>query len=151
MSQSLAQIYLHVVFSTKNRAALIRGDGLRGRLHAYLSGACANLECPAIIVGGTDDHVHILCHQSKNVAAADLVRDLKRASSIWVKEQGFGLTAFQWQQGYGVFSISPSHVQSLTEYIQGQEEHHRRVSFQDELRTLCRKYGVELDERYAWE
>ena len=151
MSQSLAQIYLHVVFSTKNRAALIRGSDLCGKLHGYLSGACANLECPAVIVGGTDDHVHLLCHQSKNVAAADLVRDIKRASSMWIKEAAPRLAMFQWRQGYGVFSISPAHVQSLTQYIQGQDEHHRQVSFQDELRTLCRKYGVELDERYAWD
>jgi REP element-mobilizing transposase RayT len=120
-------------------------------MHAYLGGICRNLESPALIIGGVEDHVHLLCRHSKNITVADLVRDLKRASSIWAKEQTPSVSAFQWQQGYGAFSISPGHVEALTTYIQTQGEHHQQVSFQDEFRKLCAKYGVTLDERYAWD
>jgi hypothetical protein len=85
-----------------------------------------------------EDHVHILCRLSKNVAVSDLVRELKRDSSAWIKTEQPTLADFHWQAGYGAFSISPSHVEALREYIQNQEEHHRRETFQDELRRLLR-------------
>jgi REP element-mobilizing transposase RayT len=151
MPQSLVQIYLHLVFSTKQRETLLRDPRVREQTHAYLGGICRNLEFPALIVGGTADHVHLLCRQSKNQAVCDLLRDLKRASSLWIKGQAGDLAGFQWQHGYGAFSVSPSHVEALVGYIRGQEEHHAQVSYQDEIRTLCRKYGLEIDERYAWE
>jgi REP element-mobilizing transposase RayT len=151
MSQSLTQIYLHLIFSTKERRPYLADADLRGRLHGYLAGTCRNLESPSIIVGGVEDHVHILCRQSKNTSIATLLRELKRESSKWVKEQSQGPQSFCWQSGYGAFSISPGHVDALTQYIQNQEEHHKKESFQDELRRLCRKYGIELDERYAWD
>jgi REP element-mobilizing transposase RayT len=149
--QSLAQLYVHIVFSTKQRETLLRAATLREKTHAYLGGICRNLESPALIVGGTADHVHLLCRQSKNQAVADLLRDLKRASSLWVKEQSRDLAGFQWQHGYGAFSVSPSHVDALVRYIENQEEHHACESFQDEFRRLCRKYGLDVDERYVWD
>ena len=148
MGQSLAQIYLHVVFSTKIRKPYLKNPELRAELHAYLAGACRNLECPSIQIGGVEDHVHILCQLSKTLSIADLVRELKRESSKWLKPK---IAEFQWQQGYGAFSVSPSHVDALKTYIQNQDEHHRTETFQDELRRLFRKYGVEFDERYVWE
>jgi REP element-mobilizing transposase RayT len=150
MPQSLAQLYLHVVFSTKQRETLLRDDQVREKTHAYLGGICRNLESPALIVGGTADHVHLLCRQSKNQAVCDLLRELKRASSLWIKEQFRDLAGFHWQQGYGAFSVSPSHVEALVGYIGNQQAHHAQVSFQDEFRQLCRKYGLEIDERYVW-
>jgi len=102
-------------------------------------------------VGGVEDHVHLLSRLSSTVAIADLIRELKRDSSRWIKTQEKSVSTFYWQSGYAAFSISPSHVDALTQYIQDQEEHHRKETFQDELRRLAIKYDLPLDERYAWE
>jgi len=147
MSQSLSQIYLHLVFSTKDRQPFLVDQGLRTEMFSYLAGTCRSLDSPALQVGGMPDHIHILCRLSKTITIADMIRELKRESSKWAKAH---VPTFAWQKGYGSFSLSPAHVRPLEKYILGQEAHHRTVSFQDELRQLCRKYGVELDERFAW-
>jgi REP element-mobilizing transposase RayT len=123
----------------------------RLRTFSYLAGICKNQNCPAIRIGGIEDHVHVLCRLAKTMDVATLIREIKRDSSKWVKEQQPQLADFHWQDGYGAFSLSPGHVDDLIVYIDNQEEHHRKVSFQDEFRRLCRLYGVELDERYAWD
>ena len=151
MPQSLVQIYVHIVFSTKHRKPFLKEKEFRERTHRYLADICKNLESPALIVGGIEDHVHILCRFGKTIEIADLIRDLKRDSSKWVKTEQPRLAEFHWQQGYGAFSISPSHVDALMQYIANQEEHHRHESFQDEFRRLCQKYGLEIDERYVWD
>ena len=151
MSQSLVQIYLHVVFSTKKRLPFLADNEIREQTHAYLAGICKNLKCPALIVGGVEDHVHILNRHSKNISVADFLRDLKRASSKWIKTLSPTLSSFHWQAGYRAFSISPSHVTEVRSYIAKQDEHHHHESFQDEFRRLCRKYGIEVDERYVWD
>jgi REP element-mobilizing transposase RayT len=102
-------------------------------------------------VGGTEDHVHIVCRLSKTLDVSTLIRELKRESSKWIKGERPELADFYWQNGYGAFSVSPSHVAALIEYIINQEEHHRRETFQDEFRRLCKKYGVSIDERYVWD
>ncbi len=151
MGQSLVQIYVHLVFSTKHRKPFLKDTELREKTHAYLAGICDNLKCPAIIVGGPDDHVHILCRLGKQIEVASFLRDMKRDATKWVKVEQPNLRDFHWQEGYGAFSISPAHVEPLKLYIANQKEHHQRVSFQDEFRRLCKKYRVELDERYAWD
>jgi REP element-mobilizing transposase RayT len=151
MSQSLTQIYLHIVFSTKNRVGALLDPDLRLRTHAYLVGACRNLESPSIQIGGIEDHIHILCRMAKTLSVSDLIRELKRESSKWLKEQSPGLADFHWQSGYGAFSISPVHVEPLTAYIANQVEHHKSESFQDEFRRLLVKYGIQYDERYVWD
>jgi REP element-mobilizing transposase RayT len=151
MAQSLAQIYLHAIFSTKNREAYLMHGEIRSEVHAYLTGISRNLKCPSIETGGTEDHVHMLCSLSRSISVSDLLRELKRCSSKWINEKGVIVPAFHWQSGYGAFSVSPSHVDSLRRYISGQEKHHRKESFQDEFRRLLRKYGVEYDERYVWD
>ncbi|MBW3600734.1 MAG: IS200/IS605 family transposase, partial [Planctomycetes bacterium] len=123
MPQSLSQLYTHVVFSTKERYPYLHDDTVRSETHAYLVGTCRNLQSPSIIVGGVADHVHLLVRLSKNIAVAEFVRELKRESSKWVKQQAPNLDKFHWQQGYGAFSISPGHVEPLKEYIANQEEH----------------------------
>jgi putative transposase len=123
----------------------------RDRIHAYLAGICMNLDSPAVLVGGVEDHVHFLCRLSKTISMADLIRELKRDSSKWIKAEQPALGDFQWQRGYGAFSISPGHVDALKAYIANQAEHHRRETFQDEFRRLCKKYGIEIDERYVWD
>ena len=151
MPQSLVRIYVHIVYSTKRRQPFLRDSGLREKTHRYLAGICRNLGSPALIIGGVEDHVHILCRLGKTIATADLIRDLKRDSSKWIKIEQPRLAEFHWQHGYGAFSISPAHVDAVSEYIVDQKAHHRRESFQDEFRRLCRKYGLEIDERYVWD
>ncbi|MCA9112130.1 MAG: transposase, partial [Planctomycetaceae bacterium] len=119
--------------------------------HHYLGGICRNLDAPSLIVGGVEDHVHLLCRFGRTLTIADLIRDLKRDSSKWIKSKGTNVAAFDWQSGYGAFSVSPSHVDALKTYIANQEERHRHASYQDEFRRLCEKYGVTLDERYTWD
>ncbi len=151
MPQSLAQIYLHLVFSTKDRRPFLQNAELRDELHNYLGGICRNLDAPSLIIGGVEDHVHLLCRFSRTLTVADLIRDLKRDSSKWIKTKDTSVAVFDWQSGYGAFSVSPAHVEALKAYIANQEEHHRSVTFQDEFRRLCQKYGVTLDERYTWD
>jgi REP element-mobilizing transposase RayT len=151
MPQSLVQIYTHIIFSTKHRQPLLTTPAPQAELHRYLGGACRNLGCPSITVGGAEDHIHILCRLGKTIAIADLIRELKRDSSKWLKKKGNGLAKFGWQDGYAAFSISPAHVEALVKYIQNQEVHHRKTSFQDELRRILKKYAVEYEERYLWD
>lgn len=151
MPQSLVKIYVHLVFSTKNRRAFLRDVAFRERTHRYLAGICENLDAPAIAVGGVEDHAHLLIRLGKTIDVASLVRDLKRDSTKWIKVEEPTLRDFHWQQGYGAFSISPSHVDALVKYIAEQVEHHCQESFQDEFRRLCDKYGVQVDEQYAWD
>lgn len=150
MSQSLSQIYVHLVFSTKQRKPYLQTAEHRERVHGYLAGICKNQSSPAIQIGGVEDHVHVLCRLGKTVSVSTLVRELKKESSEWIKS-ALKIQKFYWQSGYGAFSASPSHVVKLQRYIVGQEDHHRKVTFQDEFRRLCKKYGIEIDERYVWD
>ncbi|MCB2155302.1 IS200/IS605 family transposase [bacterium] len=151
MPQSLVQNYVHLVFSTKGRRPWFQSEEERQRLHAYLAGACRNLECPAFQVGGATDHVHIFFALSQNARLRDLVRDAKKESSKWLKREFRNAKDFHWQSGYAAFSISPAHTAKLKEYIRTQMEHHKKVSFQEELRRLLELYEVQYDERYVWD
>ncbi|MBI2195147.1 MAG: IS200/IS605 family transposase [Planctomycetes bacterium] len=150
MPQSLVQIYVHLVFSTKDRGPFLRDKLICEEMHDYLGGTLRDMGCPPLRVGGTEDHVHALFRLAKVLSIADLVRDIKKESSKWIKMKGESFSDFHWQEGYGAFSISPSHVDAVVQYIENQEEHHQKDTFQDEFRRLCRKYGLEIDERYAW-
>ncbi len=151
MSQSAAKIYLHIVFSTKHRAPFLADQELRQETHAYLAGACRKIGAPSLIVGGVEDHVHISCYMSRTITVASFMAEIKRESSKWLKTKDINLSQFQWQAGYGVFSISPSHVDDLRRYIENQEKHHRRESFQEEYRRLLEKYDIDYDEKYVWD
>lgn len=151
MPQSLAEIYVHIVFSTKNRQPFLQNRAFRDRTHGYLKGICDGQDSPSIRIGGVEDHVHILCRLGKTLDVSKLIRELKRESSKWIKAENQQLKDFYWQNGYGAFSVSPSHVPALKQYIAEQEEHHRKESFQDEFRRLCVKYGAAIDERYVWD
>lgn len=150
MPQSLAKNLIHLVFSTKNRERLLL-DPTRTQLHAYMATVFKNMECPALLINSVDDHVHILFLLHRTVALSSLVGDVKSSSSKWLKTQSAGLANFAWQAGFGAFSVSESQVPSVRSYIENQEEHHRKVSFQDELRSFLEKHGVEYDERYLWD
>ncbi len=151
MSQSLAKILVHSVFSTKDRRPFLRDKILRDELHRYLGGILAKRDCQPIIVGGVEDHVHLLCALSRTCEAAAMVKEVKRGSSLWIKTKSPDLQDFSWQNGYGIFSIGFSQIALLRGYIAGQEEHHRKVSFQDEFRLLLKRYEIEFDERYVWD
>jgi len=150
MGQSLVTNYLHIVFSTKHREALI-DDVIENELHNYLGGICKNLECQPITVGGYIDHIHILCMLSKKIALIKLMEELKSHSSKWIKTKGAAYSQFYWQDGYGAFSVNPSEVDVVIDYISRQKEHHSKKTFQEEYRAFLKKYKVEYDERYVWE
>jgi putative transposase len=151
MPQSLAKILVHTVFSTKDRRPFLRDKILRGELHRYLGGILTNLDCQPIVVGGVEDHVHLLCALSRTCEAAAMVKEVKRGSSLWLKTKGAELADFAWQNGYGIFSIGFSQLKVVRDYIAGQEEHHRTISFQDEFRQLLARYEIGFDERYVWD
>ena len=148
MAQSLAKILVHLIYSTKHRERTIEAE-VRPHLHAYLVGILHNLKCPSLQTGGADDHVHILFLLDRTVSLCDVVEEVKKGSSKWMKTQG--VPTFAWQAGYGAFSVGESQAAVVVKYIQGQEEHHRRVSFQDEFRRFLEKYRVPYDERYVWD
>ncbi len=150
MSQSLANIVVHLVFSTKGRRQLLR-DEERGQLHAYITGVLKNHESLLIAINSVHDHIHILFAQSKNHAPAKIVEQVKTASSTWIKTFDRWHSDFAWQTGYGEFSVSPIHVEAVREYIRTQAEHHERQDFQTEYRQFCERNGKPLDERYAWD
>lgn len=148
MPQSLARVLLHLVFSTKHRENLIT-EALRSELHAYFVGTLERIHCMPMLVGGTDDHVHVLVGLGRTITIADMVEQLKSGSSKWVK--GKGTADFAWQAGYGVFSVSESKVTEVVQYIQRQEEHHRHRTFQEEFRDFLVRHGIAFDERYVWD
>jgi REP element-mobilizing transposase RayT len=150
MPQSLSKLYVHLIFSTKHREPLLLST-VRGPLYAYLATLLKNEDCPALKVGGAFDHVHSLFRLSKNLALAEAVEEVKTSSSKWIKTQDRALQSFHWQSGYGGFSVGPAEVDSVAAYIEGQQEHHRVVSFQEEYRKFLQEYGVEYDERYVWD
>jgi len=151
MAQSLAKILLHLVFSTKERRPFLHDQALREELHRYLGGILTHLDCQPLIIGGVEDHVHLLFAHSRTATVADVVKELKRGSTLWMKSKSPELTEFAWQGGYGVFSIGQSQVEDVRAYIAGQEEHHHKVSFQEEFRRLLQRYEIAFDERYVWD
>ncbi len=151
MPQSLSAVYLHLVFSTKDRRPFLRDPDLRAETHAYLGSASGQLDCPAILAGGVEDHIHLLARYARTITQADWVKELKRVTSIWIKTRAPSLSEFAWQAGYGVFSVSASNTETVRAYVERQDEHHRQLSFQDEFRALLRKHGLEWDERYIWD
>jgi putative transposase len=150
MPQSLSQLYVHLVFSTKHREPLLLPQ-VRRQIHACLAAVLNNHGSPALKVGGTSNHVHALFRLSKNLSLAAIVEEVKTSSSKWVKTQGRAWASFHWQSGYGGISVSPADVKEVTEYVAQQEEHHRAATFQEEYRRLLESYGIEYEERYVWD
>jgi len=151
MPQSLAQIYLHVVFSTKERRPFLQQSTSREEAFRLLGGICNNHDCPVLRVGGVADHVHILCRLGRTISISELIRELKRESSPALKMKSPELHDFYWQNGYGAFSVSPENVDTVLNYIVNQEEHHKKETFQEEYRRLLTQHGLQWDERYVWD
>jgi len=148
MPQSLANVLIHLVFSTRDRSPHLTRE-IREELFPYLGGLFRNIECPVVQIGGVEDHVHILFRLSRTITLAQIVEKTKTSTSKWLKTKG--CPDFAWQAGYGAFSVSQSQASSVVAYIQGQEDHHRVLSFQDELRALFTEAGIDYDERYVWD
>jgi REP element-mobilizing transposase RayT len=150
MPQSLSKVYVHIIFSTKNRKLLI-DDKIEKSLHEYLGGICKGLECNPLKIGGYREHVHVLCLLSRKVAQMKLVEELKKKSSKWIKTKDEKYSDFYWQDGYGIFSVNPMDTGKLVDYIEKQHEHHRHKSFQEEFRTFLKENNIAFDERYVWD
>jgi putative transposase len=150
MPQSLSFLLVHVVFSTKDRLPLLN-ESVQSDLHAYLATAVRENGCESYRVGGVADHVHVAVRLSRTKNISELVGEMKEGSSKWLKTQSPALADFCWQRGYGAFSVGPADLDVLVQYIAGQEEHHRKHSFQDEFRAFLKRYGIEFDERYVWD
>ncbi len=151
MAQSLARLWTHLIFSTKDRHPFLSDLTVREDMHAYLATILRSHDCFTLIVGGSDDHVHALFALSRNHSIADIVKEIKRTSSAWIKTVERRYSKFRWQAGYGAFSVSQSNLAQVRRYIETQEQHHRRKTFQDEFRSFLKKYEIEFDERYIWD
>ena len=149
MPQSLANIHIHLIFSTKNRHPCLNAEW-RPDLWGYLAGALNGQGCHAVKIGGVDDHVHILFDLGRTVALSDVAGQIKTESSKWIKRER-GAPDFAWQAGYGAFSVSASNVDAVVDYIARQEEHHAKTTFQEEFRAFLTRHGVSWDERYVWD
>ena len=150
MSQSLSKILVHLIFSTKNRERIL-DDTIRPELHRYLATVLAGVDSPAVLINSVSDHAHILLRLSKTHALCDVIEEVKKASSKWLKTKGPAYAHFYWQNGYGAFSVSQSNAEEVRRYIANQAEHHRVKTFQEEFRAFLQKHEVEFDERYVWD
>ncbi|MSR65393.1 MAG: transposase [Verrucomicrobiae bacterium] len=150
MPQSLAKILLHIIFSTKNRMPLLK-DEIREPLHGYMAGVLKKHDSPAIVIGSVENHIHVLCLLSRTQTVAGVVEEIKKSTSKWIKTNGVAYSKFQWQSGYGAFSVSESNRAEVETYIQNQREHHRTRTFEEEYRAFLKRYNVPYDERYVWD
>lgn len=148
MGHTNAKLVIHAVFSTKGREP-IPDDALRARLFAYMGGIAREEGATAIRINGPADHAHLLIQYPAKLNVADLMRVIKTNSSHWMKEEG--APGFAWQTGYSAFSVSHDRIDTIISYIDKQEEHHKKQSFQDELRWFLRLHGIEPQEDYLWD
>jgi putative transposase len=150
MPQSLANILIHIVFSTKNRVPLLHPE-IECELHPYMAAICRACHCPTHEIGNTEDHIHLVCSLARTIAVAELLEEIKSSTSKWIKTKGPRYSGFAWQAGYGAFSIGQSQLAAVKKYIAQQKEHHRRKSFQEEFREILKRYGIQYDDRYVWD
>ena len=150
MSNTFTKIYLHIVFAVKNRESLIpvtRQD----EIHSYIAGTLKGLGHTPYKIGGTDTHIHIVLGYNIKQLIPDLVREIKKASTKFINESHMIPFKFNWQRGYGCFSASPSHLNQLCDYVEHQYEHHKNISFHDEMKRILDKYDIIFDESYIFD
>jgi REP element-mobilizing transposase RayT len=145
MPQSFSAVHVHVVFSTLGRQPFLSEPEFRHEMHRILGSLSGRLGCPTVLVGGVEDHVHLLARLGREVSQSAWVKEIKRQSTTSAKERQ---PAFRWQSGFGAFSVGLAEIATVRRYIERQEEHHRVSSFQDELLSLLREHGIEYDERF---
>ena len=149
MSQSLSKLYIHLIFHIKNNSVTIRNEDKK-KLFAYMGAIIKDNDSIPILINGTNDHIHILCVMSKNIALAKLIEEIKRHSSRWIKTVDQHYKQFAWQGGYAGFSVSQSLHDKTRHYIEIQEEHHKKMTFKEELFAFLKEYGIDYNEQYLW-
>ena len=150
MPQSLSNVILHIIFSTKDREPWLNAN-VRPRIHGYLATVCRGLDASFVHIGGVSDHAHVVTTLPRTMSQAELVERIKKTSSKWMKDLDVSYRGFTWQRGYAAFSVSPSKLAAVLKYVDGQQEHHRTQTFQEEYRDFLRRHHVEFDERYVWD
>ena len=149
MAQSLCKIYIHIVFHIKSTSIPVNESDLPS-LFAYIGGVLKKVNSTPVQIGGTENHVHVLCSLPKTMTLAKLVEEIKRNSSRWIKKKNPHYEKFAWQGGYGAFSVSASVIKASSEYIKNQKQHHTLSTFRDELLLFLKKYKIAHDERYLF-
>ena len=149
MSQSLSKLYIHGIFHVKYNEYRISPEDDE-ELYAYIGGVIKLSKSIPIIINGIENHIHVLCIMSKNICLADLMEDIKRNSSRWIKSKGIYYQNFAWQGGYAGYSVSPSVVERVKRYIENQKIHHKGQSFEDEYIQFLREHGVEYNDEFLW-
>lgn len=150
MAQSLADITIHIVFSTKERKPWI-GVQYEQEIHAYICGICRNLECPVITINGVEDHIHLLLSLGRTITLSKLINEIKSNSSRWIRAKDRKLSEFSWQSGYGAFSVSRPQISGAVKYIEKQKEHHKTQTYKDELLTMLKMSRMQYDEKFLWD
>lgn len=150
MAQSLSKLFVHLIFHIKTTSVKIREED-ETRLYAYMGSVIKSNESIPILINGVEDHIHILCVMSKNIALSKLMEEIKRHSSRWIKGINNHYEKFAWQGGYGGFSVSPSLHDRTKVYIETQKEHHKKMTFQEEYLMFLKEYGIKYNEKYVWE
>lgn len=150
MSQSLIKNLVHIVFSTKKRNSWL-DKKISLELYPYIAAILKHYDCAPHKIGGVENHIHILCELSRNYAAKKVLEEIKTGSSKWIKTKSEKYRDFYWQNGYGVFSISPSHQSVVSDYIANQEEHHKKVSYENELIELFKKYDIAYKDEFFFD
>jgi len=151
MPQSFSSVFLHLVFSTKGRHPFLADRDIRAKLYSYLGGIAVNRGCSPLLVGGVADHVHLLVNLGREETISGLVKELKRSSTLWIKNQFPILGMFAWQGGYAALGVDVAGLEGVRRYIANQDRHHGTISFQDELRALLSEHQMNWDERYVWD
>jgi len=150
MPQSLSQVYVHIIFSTKHRVNMI-DEKIENRLFSYIGSVCKDMSCIPLQIGGYQNHVHILCKLSREVSQSHLVQHIKQYSSKWIKTMDSQYSSFYWQRGYGIFSVDGKHVETLKHYIKNQSEHHQKIDFKKEYLKLLGDHNLRYDPKYVWD
>jgi len=150
VAQSLSKVYLHIIFSTKDRRKFIESR-IEMELYKYIAGILKNMKCTTIKIGGMSDHIHILNTLPRTITQSEMIGILKKDSSKWIKTKGNNYTNFHWQNGFGVFSVSESKVNIVKSYIEDQQKHHKMKSFKEEYREFLKEYNMKYEERYVWD
>lgn len=147
MAQSLAQIYVHIIFHVHDKT-ICREHQLG--LWSYIAGIARGMKSMVIIVGGEPDHIHLLCTLPRDITIASFMQEIKQNSSKWIKTMGTTYNDFSWQRGYGIFSVSQSQLETVRKYITNQEEHHKKVSFKDEYLDWLKAYNIDYNLDYLF-
>lgn len=150
MANTYTQIHLQFVFAVKNRHSLIKASW-KQELYSYISGIIEKQGHKLLAINGMTDHIHIFIGMRPTQSISDLLQDIKRNSALWINQKGFVNGKFEWQEGYGAFSYSKSHVSSVINYIENQEEHHKKISFRDEYLEFLKKFEIEYNEKYIFD